>query len=102
MQQYFQEHYEKHISELEFFINQLKYDKNQEVIFYDLEDPIAAWLDSSGGMSFSIFVHCKYGFKLHGKFPITLLLQLVFLFFLIICRERVYNLINQMFSWLYW
>jgi hypothetical protein len=80
MQQYFQEHYEKHIFELEFFINQPKYDKNQEVIFYALEDLVAICLESSSGMNFSIFVCCKYGYKLHGKFPITLLLQSLFFF----------------------
>jgi hypothetical protein len=74
MKEYFQEHYENHISKSNFFIIQTEYDKNYEVIIFSLEDLVAACLESSSGMKFSIFICRKYGYQLHGKFPITLLL----------------------------
>jgi hypothetical protein len=46
MKESFQEHYEKHIFELEFFINQSKYDQKKDAIFYSLEDHVATCLES--------------------------------------------------------
>jgi hypothetical protein len=75
---------------------------DQVVFFYQYEDPRVVYLKSPGCVNFSSFFHCKYVYKLYGKLPTLPLLQSLFIFFLVLCKERVHNLVNEMFSWLHW
>jgi hypothetical protein len=41
------------------------FSEDQMNIVYTYKDLVAAFLESSSGVSFPIFIHCEYGYKLH-------------------------------------
>jgi len=92
-----------HVYKEDIFVECLSFMADQEeVILHIFQDPFAIHLKSPSYVNSSTFDHCKYEYKLHGKSPFILLLQLLFMFFSNICRERVCNLSNEMFSLLHW